>query len=114
MLPQALKAKGIDEVIVYCTNDGAVMQAWGMDQGIGGSMVTFVADPNAELTKALGTALTAGDPHNGGDGPSAKLGPVRSKRVAFYAEDGVVKASAISEAPDDPAGERRELHYFLS
>ena len=66
------------------------------------------------LTKALGTALTAGDPHNGGDGPSAKLGPVRSKRVAFYAEDGVVKASAISEAPDDPAGERRELHYFLS
>ena len=32
-----LKALGIDEVIVYCVNDGAVMTAWKKDQGLAGS-----------------------------------------------------------------------------
>ena len=28
----SLKAKGIDEVIIFCVNDGAVMMAWAEDQ----------------------------------------------------------------------------------
>jgi peroxiredoxin len=30
----ALKAKGIEKVYVYCVNDGAVMTAWAKDQKI--------------------------------------------------------------------------------
>ena len=30
-----LKEKGIDEIIVLCINDGAVMDAWAKDQGVG-------------------------------------------------------------------------------
>lgn len=40
-------------MIVYCVNDGAVMDAWAKDQGVEGSMVTFLADTRCELTKAL-------------------------------------------------------------
>ena len=77
----ALKAKGIDQVLVYCVNDGAVMQAWAKDQGIEGSMLQFVADPNSELTAALGMELT--DP-----GPVGVLGPKRTKRFGMYIDDG--------------------------
>jgi peroxiredoxin len=31
----ALRKAGIDSVIVYCVNDGAVMQAWAKDQKVG-------------------------------------------------------------------------------
>lgn len=41
---KALKAAGIDEVLVYCVNDGAVMDAWAKDQGTEGSMVTLLGD----------------------------------------------------------------------
>ena len=49
-----LKAAGIDEVLIYCVNDGAVMEAWAADHGVEGSMVTFLADTRRELTEALG------------------------------------------------------------
>ena len=39
---------------MYCVNDGAVMSAWAADQGVEGSMVTFLADTRRELTEALG------------------------------------------------------------
>jgi peroxiredoxin len=48
-----LKEAGIDEVFVYCVNDAAVMEAWAMDQGIGGSMMTFLGDPTSALTKVI-------------------------------------------------------------
>ena len=37
-------------------------------------------------------------------GPVGKLGPNRCKRHSMYV-DGVVKVIALSEAPDDPAGD---------
>ena len=46
---EELKKKGVDEVIVYCVNDGAVMDAWGVDQKIERSIVTFFADPRSEV-----------------------------------------------------------------
>jgi len=95
---EALKEAGIDELIVYCVNDPAVMQAWGEDQGIKGSMVSFVADPAATLTKALDMEMTHPGP------PSVGI-IGRCKRFALHAVDGEIKTVAVSEGPDDPAGD---------
>jgi peroxiredoxin len=43
---------------VYCINDPALMQAWALDQKIGATFVEMVADPAAELTKALEMEMT--------------------------------------------------------
>ena len=95
-----MKSAGIDEVLVMCVNDAAVMGAWAQDQKIEGSNISFIADPNSLVTTALGMELTA-------PGPCAKLGPKRCKRFAMYVDDGVVKVINVSEAPDDPAGDDR-------
>ena len=97
--------KGIDEVIVYCVNDGAVMKAWKKDQGLAGSeMIEFVADTQAALTEALGIVLTTP-----GMGPCRVLGAhtKRCKRTAMYVVDGVIKVVQVAEAEDDPAGDAR-------
>ena len=40
-----LEAAGIEMVYVVCVNDGAVMSAWGDDQGVGGSeFITMMGD----------------------------------------------------------------------
>jgi peroxiredoxin len=95
---EALKEAGVDEVIVYCVNDPAVMQAWGEDQGIKGSMVSFVADPAATLTKALDMEMTHPGP------PSVGI-IGRCKRFAIHAVDGEIKTVRVSEGEDDPAGD---------
>jgi peroxiredoxin len=47
-----LAEKGVDEVIVFCVNDAAVMVAWAADQGIDKKgIITFMADTRGELTK---------------------------------------------------------------
>ena len=85
-------------MIVSCVNDPAVMQAWAEDQGVGGSMVTFVGDPAAELTKALDMEMTHPGP------PSVGI-IGRCKRHAIYAEKGEIKVVRVSEAEGDPAGD---------
>lgn len=93
------KAKGIDKVYVYCVNDAAVMKAWGKDQKIEGSIVEFLADPHSALTKALDMEITHA-------GPKGVFGEVlRCKRFVLVVNDGVVETVAVSEAPDDPAGD---------
>lgn len=79
-------------------NDPAVMQAWASDQKIAGSMVTFVADPAATLTKALDMEMTHPGP------PSVGI-IGRCKRFALYAEKDAIKVVRVSEGPDDPAGD---------
>lgn len=93
-----LKAKGIDEVIVYCVNDSAVMKAWAKELKVEGSMITFLADQHGELTEKLGLTMT--DP-----APLAVLGNHRCKRFAAYLEDGVIRVINVSEGPGDPAGD---------
>ena len=83
---------------MYCVNDGAVMEAWAADQKVGGSMITFLADTRGELTRELVVVLD--HPR-----PMEVLGGKRSKRFAIYADDGVIKHFAVSEGPDDPAGD---------
>lgn len=76
------------------------MKAWGQNQGVEGSIITFMADTQGDLTKALGTEMTA-------DGPISVLGAPRCKRHAVYVDDGVIKAFEVAEAPDDPAGDAK-------
>lgn len=94
----ALKEAGIEEVIVYCVNDGAVMRAWAEDQRVGGSMITFMGDPTREFTTACGMELNH-------PGPESKGIIGRCKRWAMYVDNSVVKYVAVSEAEDDPAGD---------
>lgn len=91
-----LKAKGVDEVLVYCVNDGAVMEGWAKDQKIEGSMVTFLADTQSELTKALDLVLDA-------EPAMAVLGNPRCKRFAMVVENGTIKALTVAggDVPDE-------------
>lgn len=94
-----LKALGLDEVIVFCVNDGAVMSAWAKDQGVPeDGLITFMGDPSSSLTIELDIELNH-------PGPNGKGLFRRSKRSAMYIENGVFKAIRVAEAPDDPAGD---------
>mmetsp|Transcript_16725 Transcript_16725/g.37610 ORF Transcript_16725/g.37610 Transcript_16725/m.37610 type:complete len:92 (-) Transcript_16725:454-729(-) len=74
------------------------MNAWAEDQGIEGSMLSFMGDPAGEFTKACGMEMTHPGP------PSVGI-IGRCKRWAMHVVDGVVKYVAISEAENDPAGD---------
>mmetsp|Transcript_32488 Transcript_32488/g.48997 ORF Transcript_32488/g.48997 Transcript_32488/m.48997 type:complete len:163 (+) Transcript_32488:77-565(+) len=91
-----LKAKGVEEVLVISVNDSCVMKAWCKDQGAEDSMVTFLADTQTELTKALD--LVFDDPKIIG-----LFGAPRCKRFAMLLEDGKVKALNVAggDVPDD-------------
>jgi len=100
-----LKAKGVDEVIVFCVNDGAVMKAWEKEQRmawedpkIEDSIITFLADTRREFSEAVGMCMDH-------PGPKHALGSKRCKRFVLIVEDGIVKNVEVSEAPDDPAGD---------
>lgn len=86
----AIKAKGVDEIICIAVNDPFVMQHWGEVAGADGK-VTMIPDGNAELTKALGLEF---------DGSGFGLA-TRSKRYAMIVNDGVVESLDVEEAPSD-------------
>jgi len=93
-----LKAKGVDEVIVYCVNDGAVMKAWAKDQKVEGSMIRFLADTSCKFTRKIGMSMLH-------PGPKGALGNIRCKRFVLVVDDGEVKNVEVSEGPEDPAGD---------
>jgi peroxiredoxin len=84
----ALKARGVDEIVCASVNDIFVMQAWGQNQQADGKVI-LLADGDAMLTKALGLEL---------DLTGKGLG-LRSQRYSMLVEDGVVKSLNV-----DPAG----------
>ena len=83
----AIKAKGVDEIICISVNDAFVMDAWGKAQGTG-DKVTLIADGNGDLAKALGLDF---------DGAGIGFG-LRAQRFALIANDGVVELVNV-EAP---------------
>ncbi|KAB0679574.1 peroxiredoxin [Aureimonas leprariae] len=85
---EAIRAKGVDEIAVLAVNDHHVMAAWAKATG-GEGRILFLADGNAELTKALGLDV---------DLAVAGLG-TRSRRFSMIVEDGVVKVLNIEESP---------------
>jgi len=98
-----LKAKGISEVIVFCINDGAVMDAWADHQKVGrdgkGSMINLLADTHGKLTDSLGMRMVH-------EGPYQKFAMNRGKRFSALVDDGVVKILNVAEdLATDPAGD---------
>lgn len=94
-----LKKLGVDEVLIYCVNDAAVMSAWSDDQGVmDDSIVKLMGDPYGDLTSALDMIMTH-------PGPTSVGLVNRSKRFALYVEDNEVKIVRVAEAEDDPAGD---------
>lgn len=85
----ALKDKGVDEVICVSVNDPFVMAAWGKDTGATAAGITMLGDASGAFTKAIGLDFTAP--------PVGFFG--RSRRFASYVEDGVVKVMNVEESP---------------
>ena len=83
----ALRAKGIDEIVCLSVNDAFVMDAWGKAHNAGGK-VKMVADGNAQLTQALGLEL---------DASGAGMG-TRSRRYSMIVDDGEVKVLNVEAA----------------
>lgn len=94
---------GIDEVLVLCVNDGAVMRGWN-EQLLkeyppdDNNIVTFMGDPTGDFCKACGMLMNHPGPEELG-----LLG--RSKRFALHVDKNIVQYVAVSEAEDDPAGD---------
>lgn len=82
----AIKAKGVDDILCTAVNDAFVMDAWGKDQSA--DAISMVADGNGDLATALGLEM---------DGSGFGLGS-RSQRYAMVVEDGKVTKLAV-EAP---------------
>mmetsp|Transcript_14993 Transcript_14993/g.28977 ORF Transcript_14993/g.28977 Transcript_14993/m.28977 type:complete len:91 (-) Transcript_14993:34-306(-) len=74
------------------------MTAWAKDQGVEGTMITFLGDPRSELTDALGMVLDH-------PGPMSVLGNTRCKRFSLLVDNGVVKTVNVAASDDDPAGD---------
>jgi glutaredoxin/glutathione-dependent peroxiredoxin len=83
----ALKAKGVDEIVCMAVNDGFVMGAWGKSQNVG-SKIRMLGDGSAAFTKALGLELDL----------TARGMGVRCDRFVIVVDNGVVKHVA-KEAP---------------
>jgi glutaredoxin/glutathione-dependent peroxiredoxin len=75
----AMKAKGIDEIMCVAVNDAMVLAAWGRDHGATGK-ISMLSDGLCEFTHALGLDQ---------DLSERGLG-VRSKRYAMLVADGKV------------------------
>jgi glutaredoxin/glutathione-dependent peroxiredoxin len=85
----ALKAKGIDEIVCTAVNDAFVMGAWGKSAGADGK-VTLLADGNGDFVKAMGLDF---------DGSPFGMG-MRGKRFAMVVNDGKVEKLFV-EAPGE-------------
>lgn len=84
----AMKAKGVQAIALISVNDVFVMDAWKQATD-SKNQVEFLADGNADFTKAVGLDL---DMSAGGLG-------VRSKRYSMLVADGVVKELNIEDTP---------------
>ena len=76
----AIKAKGIDRIVVMAVNDHHVMKTWGEALGAAGK-IDFVADGNADYARAMGL-----DNNMMGAGMGTRV-----KRFSMLVDDGVVK-----------------------
>ncbi len=75
----AIRAKGVDDIVCVAVNDPFVMGAWGEQQGAAGK-VRMLADGSGDLARAMGVEL---------DLSGLGLG-VRARRYSMIVEDGTV------------------------
>ncbi len=81
---EELAGRGVERIACVAVNDPFVMEAWGRLHGVAGR-VWMLADPAAELTRALGLEL---------DLSELGLG-VRCRRFAAVLDDGVFRHVAV-------------------
>lgn len=84
----AIKAKGIDAIVVTAVNDVFVLTQWAKSAGATES-IEFLADGSADFAKALGLVY---------DGSGFGLG-TRSQRYSMIVDDGVVQAINLEDTP---------------
>ncbi|MEM7733447.1 MAG: molybdopterin cofactor-binding domain-containing protein, partial [Pseudomonadota bacterium] len=76
----ALKDKGVEEIICVAVNDPFIMQTWGKASGASDAGITMLSDAESTFTKAVGMNFSA-----------PPVGFVdRSKRYAMLVDDGTV------------------------
>lgn len=85
----AIKAKGVDEVVCLAVNDVFVMSAWGKQQSTD-SKIRMLADGSGDFTKAMGLEFDL----------SARGLGVRSRRYAMVVNDGTVELLNVEEGPE--------------
>ena len=86
---EAIKAKGIDEIVCVAVNDAMVLAAWGRDHGTAGK-VSMLSDGLCDFTHAIGLDQDL----------SARGLGMRSKRYAMLIENGKV-ADIYVEPPGE-------------
>ncbi len=76
---EAMRGKGVDEIVCLSVNDVFVMTAWAKSAGVDGK-VTMLADGSADFTRALGLEMDA-----------SRFGMgVRGQRFSMIVSDGKV------------------------
>ena len=88
----AIRAKGVDEIIVLSTNDTHVLKAWAAASSAT-DRILFVSDGNAEFVQKAGLSNDS----------SARGMGIRARRFAMIVEDGTVRAIAVEDAPGQVA-----------
>ena len=82
----AIKAKGVDEIVCISVNDAFVMGAWGKDRGAE-NHVRMLADGNGDFAKALGLDF---------DGSGIGFG-IRCQRFAMVVDNGSVTTLTVEQ-----------------
>jgi peroxiredoxin len=85
----ALRAKGVDEIVCTAVNDVFVMDAWGKSAGAEGKL-TMLADGNGEFVRAMELEM---------DSTGFGMGH-RGKRFSMLARDGIIEQLNV-EAPGE-------------
>lgn len=84
----AIRAKGVDDIICVSVNDAHVLEAWGREQGVGDA-VRLIADGNGDFAKALGLYF---------DGSMIGFG-LRYQRFAAVVDNGTVTRLDVEDGP---------------
>ncbi|PZQ52307.1 MAG: peroxiredoxin [Rhodovulum sulfidophilum] len=87
----ALRAKGVEDIVCVSVNDPFVLGAWSEATGADKAGLRFLGDATSAFTKAIGLDFTF----------PAKGLVDRSKRYSMLVEDGVVKVLNVEVSPGE-------------
>ena len=86
---EALRAKGVDEIICVTVNDPFVASAWAKATGADAAGIRVLADPTASFVGDCGLSF---------DGAAVGLG-MRAQRFSAVVKDGTIVTLNVEDAP---------------